>query len=241
MTKMPITPHIITIRDRFDIETEQARHDWAEVTGKKQYTKPNMYIDRRTGWRFCKIIGAVAYPYIDAGCVLVAGIQSEPMGRVVVFDYQEHTDIFELIQCMTDYRKEYGYQAGNPDILGEWIGDTEKYLDIVSKVSQLLEQKFGHDGGLYVRNPAGWTDNKPFHTWARHLHKAIAEKRVILNGHINLINRLQSFGNENLETAKLETHPSVGIIAALVYTIGIERQWEGDTDAFHNEPINIDI
>lgn len=234
--------HIVTIRDKFDIETEQARTDWERVTGKKNYLKSNIYIDNRTGWRYCKIIGAVAYPYQDKGCVIVAGVQSEPLGRVVILDYQEHSDIYNMIQAMTDYRKAYDSTFSNIDILGEWIGDTDKYLDIVSRVSQLLEQKNGFVGGLYVRTPAGFdTDTKPFPVWLRHLHKSMAEKRVLLNGHMELFNRLQAFNQADIDTGTLEKFPSVSILAALVYTIGIERQWETTDNERHREPIHVDI
>lgn len=235
--------HIVTIRDKVDIATEQARTDWAEVTGKRQSLKHNIYIDQRTGWRYCGIVGAVAYQYDDPGCYIIAGVQSEPHQRIVIMDYAEHTDLYQMITEMAEHQEAYGCR-GDINVLNSWIGDPDRYLSIIARVSQVMEKKYsGSGGGFYVREPADWQEsNKRFAMWTRHLRQAMAEKRVVISqscsGASEISNRLQAFPHGAVDTGKIEQYPGVGALAALVYTVGIERMWE--RDIYNDTAINND-
>ena len=231
-------PHIRIIEDEHITGTRQARHDWAEVTGKEIELKPAIMLDTRTGWRYCHITGAIAYPAIEPGCVIVMGVQSEPEPTFTVLEYREFENICELIDAIIDLRILYGY-GKHGSILQQWIGDPDRYLTLMSKCSQSLEKTYGHDKGLYIRGPADWQEQYAFPMYMRQIHTALSQKMLRLNKHIELINRLQAFQPQDADKGKIQDFPAVGMLGAMTHTIMIEKPWEQDVK--HGKPYNMEI
>lgn len=229
-----MTPHINIIRDELSHDTEQARHDWARVTGKTIEPAPAMYVDQRTNLKYSAIMGAIAYPGIEPGCMIIVGIQANPQAKVTVLEYIEHTSIYDLFYDIVKIRKLYrfGEHAG---ILQSWIGDPDRYNAVAVTISVALEEKEGHDRGLYIREPVDWREKHSFPLYIRQLHDSLAKKFLDLNKKSNLISRLQAFQPDAADKGKIEDYPAVGMLAALTHTITVETPWLQDID--HGKPI----
>jgi hypothetical protein len=233
-----MTPVIQIIRDEHIQGTRQARSDWGKVTGKPITLKPAVFLDTRTGWRYSQIVGAVAYPAIEPGCIIVMGVSGEPDPAFTVLEYVESTDIYRQIEQIIDIRGKYAY-GQHEGILQQWIGDPDRYLTLIAKCSVALEKNKGHDRGLYIREPADWGERHAFPMYVRQIHTALGAKTLRLNGHTDLINRLQSFQPPDADKGKIQDFPAVGMLGALTHTLMIERPWEQDAD--HGEPIMMEI
>ncbi len=221
------------ITDEHKEGTRQARFDFAEVTGKTIELKPAIFREKQTGHEFCHIVGALAYPGIEPGCVMIFGIQAGPL-KFRLLEYREHTSVFDLITDVVTTRNYYGY-GHHSAILQQWIGDPERYLSIVVKISTAIEQKSGHDKGLYIREPADWAEKHAFAMYIRQLYSALSDKLLILQPHTQLINRLQAFQPDSADKGNLADYPAVGMLGGLVHSLMIERPWEQDID--HGGPI----
>ena len=228
-----MTPHINIIRDSHDHATEQARHDWANVTGKTVELSPSIYVDQRTGLKYSAIMGCIAYPGIEPGCMIIVGIQTNPT-KIIVLEYTEHTSVYDLLEdvVMTREMYRYGEHAG---ILQAWIGDPDRYQTVAVAVSTALEKKTGHDRGLYIREPVDWTERHRFPMYIRQLHSSLGKKFLDLNKKSDLISRLQAFQPDAADKGKIEDYPAVGMLAALTHTITVEKPWLQDID--HGKPI----
>ena len=229
--------YIQIIEDEHVQGTRQARQDWAEVTGKEIELKPAILLDNRTGHRYSHITGAIAYPALEPGCIIIAGVQGEPEPRITILEYHEYMSIYLLLSDVVDIRKLYGYGLSDK-ILDQWIGDQERYLTLISKCNQALEkQKL--DGGIYIREPADWQEQYAFPMYVRQLHAVLGDKQLYLNKHMDLINRLQSFQQADADKGKIQDFPAVGMLGAMTHTIMTEKPWEQDVK--HGKPYNMEI
>jgi hypothetical protein len=231
-----MTPYITIISDQLNAATRQARHDWAAVTGKAMESSPSIYVDTRTGLKYTSIVVAIAWPGIEPGCMIIAGIQADP--RINILDYSEHKSVYNLLTDVIETRKSYRY-GEHDGILQAWVGDPERYQTIAVAVSTAIERKSGSSRGLYVREPVDWTEKHRFPMYVRQLHDSLAKKLLNLNGHSDLISRLQSFQPDAADKGKIEDYPAVGVLGALIHTLITEKPWETDVD--HGKPIMTEI
>ncbi|MBI9090155.1 MAG: hypothetical protein JEZ12_13145 [Desulfobacterium sp.] len=223
------------VRDKHIQGTEQARHDWADVTGQDIQLKQSIYLDTETDRAYSHIAGAMIYPGIEPGCLMVMGIQPGP--KLDVLEYQEHGAVLDLIKAMVEIRYEWGYGKAKR-VLQQWIGDPDRYQPVVAKVSQALEAKGGYDRGLYIREPADFQEQYAFPLYMRQLHAALNEKVLHLNGQKDLISRLQAFQPDMAEKGKLYDFPAVGLLGAFTHTMMVETPWQEDMS--YGEPINLE-
>lgn len=224
------------IRDSFDAETRQARHDWAEVTGVKMELKPSVIHDLRTGNRYSAIVGAIGWPTaLEKGCMIIAGVGPE---KIQVLEFREHRSVYALIEDVVMTRKQYRHGSFG-GILPDWTADPDRYTALVAETSVALEQKLGPDRGFYIREPADWYDRHPFPLYMWQLRDALAKKRLDLSGHSDLVSRLQAIHPDIIDKGKVYDYPAAGILAGLVHTIITERTWEQDID--HGKPILTEI
>jgi hypothetical protein len=166
------------------------------------------------------------------------GVSGDPKPAFTILEYREHDNIYQMIeQIVVDIRVLYAY--GQHDaILQQWLGDPDRYLTLISKCSQTLEKVWGHDRGLYIREPVDWYETHAFSMYVRQTHTALAKKMLRLNKHSDLINRLQAFQPADADKGRSTDFPAVGMLGAMVHTLMIERPWEQDAD--HGEPIMIE-
>lgn len=160
-----MTPHIQIISDSHDAATRQARHDWAEVTGQDIELKPTVFRDIRTGSEYCHIAGALAYPGMEPGCIIVVGIEPDPV-KVVVLEYMEHMSVFDLLQDAILTRKLYRY-GSHGGILPSWTGDPDRYQTVAISASVAIERKVGAGRGLYIIDPVDWRQRHAFPMYVR--------------------------------------------------------------------------
>lgn len=232
---MTTAPHIEVIRDSYDAETRQARHDWAEVTGEMRELSPAVLLDRRTGWRYSGLVGAIGYPTgMEPGCMIVLGIQSQPEPRIVALEYREHRSVYELISDAVSTREQYGFGL-HRGIIPDWIGDPDRYQAVIAAASVALEKKIGHNWGLYVREPADWGEQHNFPMYLWQLRSALEKDFLRLNSLTDLISRLQAMSPDAVDKGKTYDFPAVGMLGAAIHTLMIEKPWEQDID--HGKPI----
>jgi hypothetical protein len=130
---------VITVEKPEHIKgTLQARLDWAEVTGKELTLKPPVF-HHQDGHSYCNIIGGIAYPaavdhIIRPGMVIIIGIEPDPV-KFRVLETVESPSVFDLFTACIDLRIKYGY-GEDRRILPNFMGDQEKYLAILLKVSE---------------------------------------------------------------------------------------------------------
>jgi hypothetical protein len=224
------------IRDSHDAETRQARHDWAEVTGQAMELKPSMIHDLRTGDKYSLITGAIGWPAaLEPGCMIIAGVGPE---RIRVLEFREHRSVYDLIEDVVTTRKAYKY-GHFQGILWDWVADPDRFLALVTETSVALENRLGPDRGLYVREPADWFENHVFPLYMWQLRSALEKKSLDLQGHPDLIARLQAIQPDMIDKGKVHDYPAAGMLAALVHTIMTERPWEQNID--HGKPIMTEI
>ena len=231
-----MTPHIQIISDSHNAATRQARHDWATVTGQDIELKPTVFRDIRTDAEFCHIAGALAYPGIEPGCIIIVGIQPAPV-KIVVLEYREHMSVFDMLEDVVLTRKQYRYGL-HAGILPSWTGDPDRYQTVAVAASVAIEKKVGAGRGLYVIEPVDWGQRHAFPMYIRQLHGALNRKFLDLNGHTDLISRLQGFQQEAADKGKIEDYPAVGMLGAMTHTLMIEKPWEQDID--YGKPIMLE-
>ena len=229
--------HVEIIRDSHDAETRQARHDWAAITGVKHELKPSVVRDLQTGDIYAAISGAIGWPTAqDQGCMIIVGITTTPLIRVM--EFREHRSVYALIEDVVMTRKAYRYgQFGG--ILPDWTADPERYQALVTETSVALEARLGQGQGLYIREPADWYDRHAFPLYMWHLRDALGRGQVSLDGHPDIVSRLQAIQPDIIDKAKIADYPAAGMLAGLVHTILTDRSWEQDID--HDKPILTEI
>jgi hypothetical protein len=223
------------IRDDYIQWTRQARHDWADVTGQEIQLRPSIFLDTKTDVSYSHIAGAMAYPGIEPGCLIIMGIRQGP--KLDVLEYQEHGAVLDLIEATVSIRYQFAY-GKERRILQQWVGDPDRYQPVVAKISQALEAKDGYDRGLYIREPADFQEKYAFPLYMRQLHAALAEKILNINNQTALINRLQAFQPDMAEKGKLYDFPAVGMLGAFTHTMMVETPWQEDVS--YGEPINLE-
>ena len=224
------------IRDSYNAETRQARHDWAEVTGKMLELKPSLIRDMRTGQRYSAISGAIGWPTaLEPGCMIVAGVDQ---GRVRVLEFREHRSVYDLVEDVVMTRKTYRFgEFGG--ILPDWIADPDRYTALVSETSVALENKLGPGHGFYIREPADWYEPNVFPLYMWQLKRAKEQRTVAISQFPELIARVEAIQPDIIDKGKVFDYPAAGILAGLVHTIMTERTWEQDID--HGKPIMMEI
>lgn len=225
------------IRDEHIQDTEQARHDWADVTGQDIELTQSIYLDTKTDQTYSHIAGAIAYASADhPGCLIIAGIGPGP--KVDILAYEEHMSVFDLIKAVVAIRAEFGFGLAKR-ILRQWVGDPERFQPLIAKSSQALEAKGGYDFGLYIREPADFKEHYAFPLYIRQLYAALAEKVLPApHDHAALMNRLQAFQPDQAEKGKLYDYPAVGMLGAFIHTLMVETPWLEDVG--YGEPINME-
>ena len=224
-----MTAIIDVVRDQFNAATRQARHDWADVTKINQQVAPTYLLDTRDHRRYCRIVGAMAYPSLTPGCLIIAGVQADPP-VVRVLEYVEHESIYGLIEIAVKTRQRYGFGASER-ILDQFLGDESKYLTLIARCSEKLESANGPGRGLYIRYPLDWIEKHAFPLYMRQLRDALKNKLIEINGHTDLLNRLQAFRSRDTEKGKITDYPAPGMMGALAHTMMIERPWLEDIDS----------
>lgn len=224
------------VRDSYNAETRQARHDWAEVTGQMRELKPAIIHDMRTGAKYSSIAGAIGWPTaMEPGCMIIAGVGQ---GAIKVLEFREHQSVYDLIEDVVMTRKEYKHGSFG-GILPDWVADPDRYLALVAETSVALETKLGSDRGLYIREPADWYEQHVFPLYMWQLRTALAKKQLHIQDHQGLVGRLQSIPPDIIDKGKVFDYPAVGALAGLTHTIITERTWEQDID--HGKPIMTEI
>lgn len=223
-----MTCHIEIIKDQFLKDTRQAREDWAIITGKEIELKPSHFLDKRTEDKYCYITGALAYPGLEPGCIIILGVINSPKLKFKILEYKEYSSIFQLLKDVVLIRLDYAY-GQHEGILFQWIGEQARYQTLVSKISQAIEKQNGVDDGLYIRNPTDWGETYALTMYMKQLRASLKEKRLYLNGKKELINRLQFLKPDDGEKAKFDDFPCIGMLGGLIHTLMIERSWEQNT------------
>jgi hypothetical protein len=231
---MTTAPVIVIERDEFLAGTEQARRDWARITGKEMVLKPDIFRHTGTGVGYADIAGGIAYPTTMPGCLIVMGITSA--GKLHVLEFMEEVIVFDLIRAAVAIRTKYGYGLSK-DLLQAWTGDQEKYLPIVAKVSQKLEERLGFDRGFYVKDPVDYREPYAFPLYIRQIHNALKSRQLLINSQ-DLTNHLQAFHPDMAEKGRIQEFPAVGLLGGLVHTLITEAPWEERAES--GEPIIVD-
>jgi hypothetical protein len=234
---------VITVEKPEHIKgTLQARLDWAEVTGKELTLKPPVF-HHEDGHTYSNIIGGIAYPaavdhIIRPGMVIIIGIEPDPV-KFRVLETVESPSVFDLFTACIDLRLKYGY-GEDRRILPNFMGDQEKYLAILLKVSEALEKTQGHERGLYIKDMVDYRERYALPVYVRQLLDA--RKKYLLerpDQHIELTNHLRSFQPEMAEKGRVEDFPAVGLLGGMIHSLQIERPWLEDPRG-HDTVFNID-
>lgn len=224
------------IRDSYNYETRQARHDWAEVTGQMRELKPSLIHDTRTDAKYAVIAGAIGWPTaLEPGCMIIAGVSH---GNIHVLEFREHQSVYELIDDVVMTRKQYRYgEFGG--ILPDWVADPDRYQALVVETSTAIEKKLGDGLGLYIREPADWYEKNVFPLYMWQLRTALGKNQLDIKQFPDLVGRLQAIQPDIIDKGKVFDYPAAGILAGLVHTIMSERSWEQSID--HGKPFNLEI
>jgi hypothetical protein len=224
------------IRDSYNAETRQARHDWAEVTGQMRELKPSVIHDMRTGAKYAAIAGAIGWPTaMQPGCMIIAGVAD---GRIQALEFREHQSVYDLVEDVIMTRKQYRHgEFGG--ILPDWIADPDRYTALVVETSVALETKLGSDRGFYVREPADWYEPNVFPLYMWQLKRAKEQRTIAISQFPDLIARVEAIQPDIIDKGKVYDYPAAGILSGLVHTIITERTWEQDID--HGKPIMTEI
>lgn len=224
------------IRDSYNYETRQARHDWAEVTGSMRELKPSVIHNIQTGAKYSSIAGAIGWPTaLEPGCMIIAGVSK---AGVQALEFREHRSVYDLIEDVVMTRKTYRYgEFGG--ILPDWVADPDRYMALVVETSTALEWKLGDGRGLYIREPADWYERNVFPLYMWQLHTALGKNHLDIQAFPDLVGRLQAIHPDIIDKGKVFDYPAVGILAGLTHTILTERTWEQDID--HDKPIMTEI
>jgi hypothetical protein len=224
------------IRDSYNAETRQARHDWAGVTGQMRELKPSVIHDMRTGAKYSSIAGAIGWPTaLEQGCMIIAGVSDS---RIQVLEFKEHRSVYDLIEDAIMTRKAYRH-GDFGGILPDWCADPDRYEALVAETSVALEKKLGPDRGFYIREPADWYDRYPFPLYMWQLRNALSNGTFAKPEQSDLVSRLQAIHPDIIDKGKVYDYPAAGILSGLVHTIITERTWEQDID--HGKPIMMEI
>ncbi len=234
---------VIKIKKETHIEgTEQARHDFAIVTGKDIVLKPAVFCHVETDEHYCNIVGGIMYPTaLEPGIVMIIGIQNEPNLLFRILDVFESDNVFELISNCVDMRKKWGFGLDSR-ILPWWYGDQDKFRSLIIKVSATLEKASGYDQGLYIKDLTDLREKHAFPLYIRQLFNArntgLLEKPS-KSGFMNIVGYIQGFNRELAEKTKTEDYPAVGLLAGMIHSLQIERPWEEEVT--QGEAFNIAI
>lgn len=226
------------IKDSFDAETRQARHDWAKLTGEKYELAPTQLLHIQSGEAYIFITGAIGYPTGDHhGCIMIAGIKAG--GKIDILEYQEFRSIYQLIEAAIEERILYRF-GEHRNILPVWTADPERFRTIISAVSVALEEKLGHLFGLYIRPPVDWYEPHAFPMFMWQLRDSLANGQMKLGKHKELISRIQSVQPDIIDKTKAQDLPSAGMLGALAHTVVFEKPWQQDIGD-NNKALNISI
>jgi hypothetical protein len=205
-------------------DTEQARHDFATVTGHDIVLKPAVFCHIETNQHYCNIIGGIAYPTAnDPGIVIIMGIQNEPI-KFRILDVYEDDNVFKLIANCIEMRTKWGFGLDSR-ILPWWYGDQEKFQTLIIKASADLEKKLGYDRGMYVKDMVDLREKHAFPLYIRQLFAA-RESGILeqpsKSGFMNIVGYIQGFNRELAEKTKTEDYPAVGLLAGMIHSLQIE-------------------
>ncbi len=234
---------VIKIKAEKHLEgTEQARHDFAIVTGRDIVLKSAVFCHTETDEHYCNIVGGIAYPTaVEPGIVIVAGIQNEPKILFRILDVFENDNVFELISNCVQMRKKWGFGLDSR-ILPWWYGDQDKFRALILKTSAALEKVIGYDQGLYIKDLVDLRERHAFPLYIRQLFNArktgLLEKPS-LSGFMNIVGYIQGFNRELAEKTKTEDYPAVGLLAGMIHSLQIERSWE--EEVMQGEAFNIAV
>jgi len=224
------------IRDSFDYETRQARHDWAELSGVKVELKPSYIRDDVSKQDYSAISGAIGWPTAsEPGCLIIVGVGDK---RIQVLDFREYQSVYDLIDSAVMIRAEYRFGEFS-GILPDWTADPDRYQALITDTSAALEKRQGSGRGLYIREPADWFEPNAFPIYAWQMRNALDKKILRLGNHMGLVSRLQAFQQSVIDKGKVFDYPAVGILGALTHTILSERLWEQPID--HGKAFNMEI
>lgn len=233
---------IIKIKaDKHIADTEQARHDFAEVTGRDIVLKPAVFCHTETNQHYCNIIGGIAYPTAtDPGIVIILGIQNEPI-KFRILDVYEDDNVFKLIANCIEMRTKWGFGLDSR-ILPWWYGDQEKFQTLIIRASEALERQLGFDRGMYVKDLVDLREKHAFPLYIRQLFAARDSgmlEKPSLSGFMQIVGYIQGFNRELAEKTKTEDYPAVGLLAGMLHSLQIECPWEEDVT--QGEAFNIAI
>lgn len=225
------------IRDSYDAETRQARHDWAKVTGEKFELAPTQLYHIPTEKSYIYITGAIGFPTGDHhGCMMIAGVKAK--GYMDILEYQEFRSIYDLIETVVTERKNYRF-GEHYNILPVWNADPERFRTIISAVSVALEEKLGAGFGLYIRPPVDWYEKHSFPMYMWQLRDSLGNGQLKIHFK-ELINRVQSIQPDIIDKTKTQDLPAAGMLGALTHTIMFEKPWQQDIEN-DNKALNISI
>ena len=219
--------------------TEQARHDFAVVTGKELTLKPAVFHHIETDHYYCHLIGGIAYPTaIAPGVVIIIGVENEPEVKFRVIESYESANVFKLIENAILMRKKYGFGLDSR-LLPYWYGDQEKFKTLIIKTSEALEKVLGHDGGLYIKDMVDLRERHSFPLYVRQIFDARKTGRLERPTDRVSVSHLQAFQREDAEKGKTENFPLVGLLGGMVHSLQIEKPWM--EDIIQGEAINLAI
>jgi len=214
--------------DEFVQDTEQARHDFAKVTGHEFVLKPAVFLHTETGQRYCNIVGGLAYPTSsEPGVVIILGIQNVPVVTFNVLDAYEDIDVFVLIEKCIEMRSKWGFWLDSR-ILPNWYGDQEKFQTLIIKASAVLEQKLGTEQGLYVKDMVDLRNRDAFPLYTRQISNSLLTKTLNINKNGVIISHLQGFDRTDAERGKVQDFPTIGLLGGMVHSLQNEKPWEED-------------
>jgi len=227
-----ITTYIEIDKSAFEAGTRQARYDWATVTGQPARLRPPIYRDTRDGQGYCNILGALAYPAMEPGCMIILGITTDKNFRIL--EFREHRTVARLLEDAVLTRRLYGWGL-DKHVLRSWTGDELRYQTIVSKISQEIEKQMGQDTGLYIRDPLDFRERHAFPLYMNQIRQTLKDGRLDIP-QVDLITRLQAMQHDAAEKGRIEDYPAAGILGGIVNSILTEEPWfetAEDGDAYN--------
>ena len=230
-------PTVINAR-RDSVDEYQARTDWANITGLKEYPKPTFYQHTETDEQYYHLAGAIGWPWEGiSGYALVVGVIKTDNGkcRMRILEETEDTNVPRLLLKCIGLREKYGYWEDS-SLMRYFYGNDKRYTPITLAVCVELREKDGNsdEHGFWIYSPDDFDEKDHFETYMRQVQSALTpdvtgEKMLLLGGNERIKSHIQTLSNESIKKLEYQRtakeYPAVFALGALVHTLLQRRPW----------------